>query len=1674
MAKKLVYNYVFTPGAAGAGTIVVKGNWKGRSLQLITNITSGEIIFNFADPALGATTTYDSDKRETTITLETNTAAMGASDELQIFVDMEHEEIEVAESLIDPVHKIRVSNPENLIDTDFEYGLQSSKWETIELVNNIPSVYTVNGGISLEDIQSVSTIANAYLVTVRTGVPHFLAIGDPIEVQGLTSRTANGKYLVTNIEDDNTFSYKTSQIQSTTGNVNTAYTTILPGTFFAASDIEYDPNESIATDAATPSTLTFTTNYTHGISTSTSLYITNTVGKKSFGISSTTDIAADGAGIVTTTNNSLYLQGHNLFNNQRLFIQPDTTTNPSAVLPTLQTGGPEPSTSGATLNSVYQGVVSAVNSVRTTMGTGGGRINMYSPSTAYPAYAHGSYTRYYTGLQDGTSESQRMWYSHYRYMYLYFKSQSINSAYYTRYYWNTYAEGQSTLYTGKPVDIGSYFTRYNYGTSGGPSNLAGKGVYFIGTPFVNNSFTDKIITIYQRPKPSGVISAGTDGSSFTADRVHWDDYYGIYNPYRRNYGSHLTTTVSKTSNPIVLSGGWQYEYAANYQRPRYNYGGFLYYRIVLENTNWSGYYSGGTGRTKPWYGGGSYNMFATATSSLGGTGQAYDIEVLIPVDHSGDTAGTKFGTNGSVINHSQIVDTIVQTVVTSASYPQWWSATGINTVFANVLDNNRISLKNDVITDNEFGFVDQGTGPFLIETDQTSGVVDDYYDITGVTSTTVSIDAGLKIAPRVLEFDTVTGIQTYETTSYAYFDAGHGLSDGQKVVYNKVSGTDFDGLVDGNTYYSIVEGPFAVGLASETADWESRTSAISTSITATGSYNLTVSSIAGRVAAAGTIGITSTTSTVINGYDTRFTSTYSQGDNFFLAGVGTPTPYINGVVASVVSDSKIQLEDAPNIVVENANHYVDTKINVRADGDFLHRPFDGGVEITAGTSPNSSVVRQTRKYFRYQSGKGIQCSVAINFNPSRPAQVATGSGNDITITTEYPHGITAGDKVTITGAEEEIKYTPTTASYNSASGELTVTILNHGFNDGEFVSLAEGSFVFTCAKDSHATLHPYPRETDPAGRNTRIKILSTTQNTFVINVGSSTYEGLHNIVSIASDAVTHYDTTNAYNGEHDITASTDFTFSYTSGQTVRVSPPTGFVEYGINGYTNAGVRCGLFDFQNGFFYEYDGKTLFCVRRSSVQQCAGTVTCTKNTNIINGVGTRFQDQLISGDMIVLRGQSYRITDVRSNTEIHIQPKYRGSTQNGIVVTKTVDTKIPQYDFNIDKCDGTGPSAFNLNINKIQMAYFDYSWYGAGKIRFGFKDTMGKVKYVHEFIHNNELNEAYMRSGNIAGRYEVFNRGIPSYIPSLFHWGTSVIMDGKFDNDDSYLFTAPGNSLSFTNGASTEVTTTGNSFLTREGSWSNRVWYVILRVAPADASNFTTGIGLWTADGQLEGHTVDRVQSYSSVAYVYIRVGTGYYSPAVYPVVNSGTVISVGSPPATSEGSEIVDVSTLIPLISIRLAPSVDNGLIGALGERDIINRMQLRLKELGISVSHNSTISVILNGNLSNTTYEGVGTPSLSQYIPHVAGDTIDGGVIIYKFRASGGDPDAAGKRNQISSAFDLEGLSDLGNSILGGDGVFPNGPDVMTICASAIDSSEVDATSSYSVSARLSWSESQA
>jgi hypothetical protein len=52
----------------------------------------------------------------------------------------------------------------------------------------------------------------------------------------------------------------------------------------------------------------------------------------------------------------------------------------------------------------------------------------------------------------------------------------------------------------------------------------------------------------------------------------------------------------------------------------------------------------------------------------------------------------------------------------------------------------------------------------------------------------------------------------------------------------------------------------------------------------------------------------------------------------------------------------------------------------------------------------------------------------------------------------------------------------------------------------------------------------------------------------------------------------------------------------------------------------------------------------------------------------------------------------------------------------------------------------------------MFYMDFSWYGAGAIRFGMKNTRGEVIYCHRIPNNNLNSEAYMRSGNMVARYE----------------------------------------------------------------------------------------------------------------------------------------------------------------------------------------------------------------------------------------------------------------------------------------------------------------------------------
>ena len=253
-----------------------------------------------------------------------------------------------------------------------------------------------------------------------------------------------------------------------------------------------------------------------------------------------------------------------------------------------------------------------------------------------------------------------------------------------------------------------------------------------------------------------------------------------------------------------------------------------------------------------------------------------------------------------------------------------------------------------------------------------------------------------------------------------------------------------------------------------------------------------------------------------------------------------------------------------------------------------------------------------------------------------------------------------------------------------------------------------------------------------------------------------------------------------------------------------------------------------------------------------------------------------------------------------------------------------------------------------------------------------------------------------------------------------------------------------------------------------------WYTRVPFASSNANKFSSGTPLYTDDGGLNGEKVDYLSYSGNTVYVHIFVGTSryyYQTPASYPTVSSGEEVFIGAP---SSGGDLVNLQEEVPLISIRLAPSVDNNLTGALGQREIINRMQLQLKQLGITLSHDCTVDLILNGAISNRNFVNATTPSLSELVTHETGDKVIGGTKIFSLRASGGTENAAGRRLSSTNDFDISQITDLGNSILGGDGTFPNGPDLLTIAIRPIDTAEINATSPLAVSARVTWTESQA
>lgn len=678
------------------------------------------------------------------------------------------------------------------------------------------------------------------------------------------------------------------------------------------------------------------------------------------------------------------------------------------------------------------------------------------------------------------------------------------------------------------------------------------------------------------------------------------------------------------------------------------------------------------------------------------------------------------------------------------------------------------------------------------------------------------------------------------------------------------------------------------------------------------------------------------------------------GDNIYITGTSGATGTLNStwVVATTPTNTTFTFAcTATGTITAVAN----ASIYPRSTGFIQHRAFDGGVQFS-NLAPyhGYQVIRQTRRQFRYQSGKGIQFSTGSIMKPTLNVDGLTSSGTTVTVTTKFAHGLLPGAQIIVSGCNE--------TAYN-------------------------GTFVVTAA-------------------------------------------------------------------------ATPLTLTYTALSTPAATPATGNPVVSPYSWYGSANRIGMFDNQNGFYFEFDGQTLYAVKRSSTSQISGVVAGTAGSQSITGTNTKFSQQLKPGDDIVIRGMSYKVQQITSDTQMYIYPEYRGTTSIvNTIVSKTTNTRYPQSSWNIDKMDGTGASLMTLDLTKMQMFYADYTWYGAGAIRFGFKNNRGEVVYCHRIPNNNVNTEAYMRSGNMVARYET--NTLPYYTYLTATLSNAATTGATISVGDTTGWPSSG-TVVLTSAAATGALV---EYITYSAKTATSLTIAARAQAggQASAQTFTpTGISVGSAGGTAP----IRAELYSPQAASTIShwgssvIMDGRYDDDKSLVFNAGSLTALTN----------LAQNTRQPILSIRIAPSVDNGNTGLIGAREILNRMQLTLRQMDVYTSGTAfKIEIFLNGRLSGGTFAPLGGSSLAQVAYHTGGQTISGGEAIFGFFTSN-----AGAVTQ-----DLSIVRDIGNSILGGGNslnvpttaanLYPDGPDILTVCCTNITS-----VSTNTINSRLSWTEAQA
>lgn len=600
-------------------------------------------------------------------------------------------------------------------------------------------------------------------------------------------------------------------------------------------------------------------------------------------------------------------------------------------------------------------------------------------------------------------------------------------------------------------------------------------------------------------------------------------------------------------------------------------------------------------------------------------------------------------------------------------------------------------------------------------------------------------------------------------------------------------------------------------------------------------------------------------------------------------------------------------------------------VYVKPNAYYIHRPFDGGVALGTGTPHHGAIAaRQSKKYFRYQSGKALMFTSGTLLTTTFDVTAITtdGSslspGSDFNITTDLEHNLQAGATIKLSGVS--------TGGYN---------------------------------------------------------------NTYVV-------QAIVDDTTITVEAV-------------DTLASA----TPSLGPQPRIT---------VTGYHGGAVRAGIFDDQNGVFWEYDGQYLNVVKRSATFQVAGLVSVASGSNLVTGDNTtKFTDQLKVGDDVVIRGMTHTITSIIDNSTMTVVPEFRGvSNQSRVKMALVIEQRVRSAKFNHDRVDGTGPSGYTLDVGKMQMLGIQYTWYGAGFIDFMVRGPKGEFILCHRMPQNNRNDEAYFRSGNLPVRYEATNMGPRGALASSITAGdtTLTLIDGEFFPQASVAVPVY---INIENEVIRYTGKTGNTLtgLTRGATFTQWVEGASRSFTQGSAASHDAGAGV----NLLSCTSAPALSHWGSA----MLMDGGFDEDRGYSFTfnraNYGLPNTVG----------LAQVAFVM-----RLAPSVSNTFVGDLGTRDLINRAQMILNDMRVNIGDSGTPRYLVEGilNPSNidpeaTTWTSLNNaangfqPSFTQFAGAVSftGTPIGGLVGRTRYSASGGVNYSGTKAAQALATTVYSGLS---------------------------------------------------